>query len=225
MDLVDQIIPYKETIKTRVKDAEYKHKKQTGGRGQFAHVHLGLEPRNRGEGFEFADKIVGGVVPSRFVPAVEKGIRECLEEGVVAGYPIIDVKATLFDGAFHDVDSDEMSFKIASAHAFRNGFKDAKPVLLEPIYEVDIKVPEEFMGSVMGDVSGRRGQIMGNDADGHFQKVKAQIPLSELTKYATVLRSMTGGRGIFRKKFDHYAEVPRDIAEKLIAAHAERKSS
>jgi len=148
-----------------------------------------------------------------------------MDSGVIAGYPIIDVKATLFDGAFHDVDSDEMSFKIAGSHALRNGFKEAKPILLEPIYEVDIKVPEEFMGAVMGDISGRRGQILGMDADGHFQKIKAQIPLAELTKYATILRSMTGGRGIFRKKFDHYAEVPGDIAGKLVTAHEESKAN
>ncbi len=224
VDLVEAKIPYKETIRGTVKDAEYKHKKQTGGRGQYGHVHIKLEPLVRGRGFEFADEIVGGVVPGRFVPAVEKGVAEALLQGVIAGYPVVDMRVTLFDGSYHDVDSDELSFKIAGAMALRKGFKEGHPMMLEPIYEVDITIPEEYLGTIMGDISGRRGQILGMEADGHFQMVKANVPLAELQKYATILRSLTSGRGAFRKKFSHYAEVPHEVASKLMAIYEERKA-
>jgi elongation factor G len=216
VEMIEPKIPYKETIKGMVEDAEYKHKKQSGGRGQYGHVHLKLEPRQRGSGFEFEDAIVGGVVPGRFVPAVEKGIVEAMTDGVIAGYPVIDVKATLHYGSYHDVDSDEMSFKIASKMAFRKGFKEARPILLEPIYEVEVTVPEEHMGDVMGDLSSRRGKILGMDSDGSHQIIKALVPLKELYRYSTTLRSMTQGRGLHRQKFSHYDEVPHDVLAKIV---------
>ncbi|MFH0992208.1 MAG: elongation factor G [bacterium] len=223
VDLKEPRIPYKEAIKTTVAEIEYKHKKQTGGRGQFGHIYIKIEPLPRGTGFEFEDAIVGGVVPGRFVPAVEKGVIETMQKGVLAGYQVVDVKVTLFDGSYHTVDSDEHSFKIAGIMAFKKGFMEAKPILLEPINEVEVVVPEEYMGDVMGDISGRRGKIMGMEAEGPFQKIKAQIPMSELHKYSTVLRSMTQGRGIYRTKFSHYDELPREQTEKVIAATEKAK--
>ena len=219
VDLIEPRIPYREAIKGAVADVEFKHKKQSGGRGQYGHVHLKIEPRQRGLGFEFEDAIVGGVVPGRFVPAVEKGVVETMEHGVIAGYQVVDVKVTLFDGSYHDVDSDEMSFKIAASQAFKKGFKEAKPILLEPIYEVEVIVPEEYMGDVMGDLSSRRGKIAGMDTDGAHQIVKATVPLKELYRYSTTLRSMTQGRGIHRQKFSYYDEVPRDVTEKIVAEY------
>ena len=205
VDVVEPRIPYKETIKGVVADAEYKHKKQSGGRGQYGHVHLKIEPIQRGTGFEFEDAIVGGVVPGRFVPAVEKGIVEALTSGVIAGYQVVDVKATLHYGSYHDVDSDDMSFKIAGKMAFKKGFKEAKPILLEPLYEVEVMVPEEHMGDVMGDLSSRRGKILGMDSDNAHQIIKALVPLKELYSYSTTLRSMTQGRLPFHLHFSHRA--------------------
>jgi elongation factor G len=216
VDLVEPKIPYRETIKATVNDVEYKHKKQSGGRGQYGHVHFKLEPLPRGKGFEFVDAIVGGVVPGRFIPAVEKGIQETMNKGVISGNKVVDVKVTLFDGTYHSVDSDEMSFKIAASMCFRKGFLEAKPCLLEPIYEIEVKVPEEYMGDVMGDISGRRGKILGMDSDGSFQIIKAHVPLAELHKYSSQLRSLTQGRGIFKSRFDHYEEVPKEIEQKVI---------
>jgi elongation factor G len=223
VDLVEPKIPYREAIKGRANEIEYKHKKQTGGRGQFGHVWIKLEPLPRGTGFEFEDAIVGGVVPGRFVPAVEKGIVEAMQNGVIAGYRVVDVKVTLFDGSYHDVDSDEHSFKIAGRMAFKKGFREAKPILLEPIYEIEVTVPEEYMGDVMGDISSRRGKILGMDTDGSHQVIRALVPLKELYRYSTNLRSMTQGRGIHKQKFDHYEEVPREVAEKIIAEHEKEK--
>ncbi|HTK81570.1 MAG TPA: elongation factor G [Bacteroidota bacterium] len=224
VDMVEPKIPYRETIKGRANEIEYKHKKQTGGRGQYGHVWVKLEPLARGTGFVFDDAIVGGVVPGRFVPAVEKGIIEAMETGVIAGYKVVDVKVTLFDGSYHDVDSDEHSFKIAGRMAFKKGFKEAKPILLEPIYEVEVTVPEEYMGDVMGDISSRRGKILGMDSDGHsHQIVKALVPLKELHRYSTTLRSMTQGRGIHKQRFDHYEEMPREVTDKIVAEHAKTK--
>lgn len=223
VDLIEPRIPFRETIRGIAADAEYKHKKQSGGRGQYGHVHLKIEPRQRGTGFEFEDAIVGGVVPGRFVPAVEKGVVEAMEHGVVAGYHVVDVKVSLFDGSYHDVDSDEMSFKMAAIQAFKKGFKEAKPILLEPIYEVSVTVPEDHMGDVMGDLSSRRGKIAGMDSDGLHQIIKATVPLKELYRYSTTLRSMTQGRGIHRQRFSHYDEVPREVAEKIIAEFEKTK--
>lgn len=224
VDLVEPRIPYREAIKGKCPSAEYKHKKQSGGRGQYGHVFLKLEPLPRGGGFEFEDAIVGGVVPGRFVPAVEKGVHESMNKGVLAGYPIVDVKCTLFDGSYHDVDSDEMSFKIASSMCFKKAFLEAKPVLLEPIYDVEVIVPEEFMGDVMGDMSGRRGKIMGMEADGHFQKIKSQVPLSELYKYSSTLRSLTQGRGTHSRKFSHYEEVPKEVENHIVAEYQKSRA-
>jgi elongation factor G len=218
VDLIEPKVPYRETIKAVVKDAEYKHKKQTGGHGQFGHVHLRLEPLSRGQGFEFEDEIVGGVVPGKYIPAVEKGVVEILKEGVLAGYPVVDVRVVLHYGSYHNVDSSEMAFKIAASQAFRRGFMEAKPVLLEPIHNLEVKVPEDAMGDVMGDISGRRGKILGMETIGHNQVIRAQVPASELHKYATILRSMTGGRGVFKASMSHYEEVPREQAEKIVLA-------
>jgi len=223
VDVVEPKVPYRETIKGVVKDAEYKHKKQTGGHGQYGHVHLRLEPLPRGKGFEFLDEIVGGVVPRQYIPAVEKGILETLKDGVIAGYPVVDVRVALHYGSYHDVDSSEMAFKIAASMAFRKGFQEAKPVLLEPIYTIEVKVPEDAMGDVMGDISSRRGKISGMEAVGHHQVIRATVPLAELHKYATILRSKTGGRGVFSASMDHYEEVPRELAEKIIAAAEKNK--
>lgn len=216
VELVEPKIPYRETIKAVVNDVEYKHKKQSGGRGQYGHIHIKMEPLPRGKGFEFVDAIVGGVVPGRFIPAVEKGIIETMSKGVLAGSKVVDIRVTLFDGTYHTVDSDEMSFKIAASQGFKKGFLEAKPVLLEPIYEVEIKVPEEYMGDVMGDISSKRGKILGMDSDGHFQIIKALVPLAELYKYSSHLRSLTQGRGAHKLKFDHYEEMPKEIEQKVI---------
>ncbi len=223
VDMAEPKIPFRETIRGRANEIEYKHKKQTGGRGQFGHVWIKLEPLPRGGGFEFEDAIVGGVVPGRFVPAVEKGLVEAMESGVVAGYKVVDVKVTLFDGSYHDVDSDEHSFKIAGRMAFKKAFKEAKPILLEPIYEIEVIVPEDCMGDTMGDISSRRGKILGVDTDGSNQIIKALVPLKELFRYSTNLRSMTQGRGIHKQKFHHYEEVPREVVEKIIAEYEKHK--
>jgi elongation factor G len=216
VDLVEPKVPYRETIKGRVEDVEYKHKKQSGGRGQYGHVHFKMEPLPRGKGFEFVDAIVGGVVPGRFIPAVEKGIIDIMEKGVISGNKVVDVRVTLFDGTYHNVDSDEMSFKLAAAQCFRKGFQDAKPCLLEPIYDIEVTVPEEYMGDVMGDISSKRGKILGMDSDGRFQKIKAQLPLAELHKYSSTLRSLTQGRGTHKRKFAFYEEVPKEVEQKII---------
>ena len=223
IELVEPRIPYKETIRGVANEVEYKHKKQSGGRGQFGHVWIKMEPRQRGAGFEFEDAIVGGVVPGRFVPAVEKGVVDTMVRGVLAGYEVVDVKVTLFDGSYHSVDSDENSFRIAGSMAFRKAFMEAKPILLEPINEIEVTVPDEYMGDVMGDISGRRGKILGMESDGHFQIIKALVPLAEIPKYSTILRSMSQGRGLYKTKFDHYEEVPRDQVDKIIAAHEKEK--
>lgn len=223
VEVKDPKIPYRETIRSTAEHVEYKHKKQSGGRGQFGHVHIKVEPMERGQGFEFVDKIVGGVIPGRFIPAVEKGINEVLKNGVVVGCPVIDVKVTLFDGSFHNVDSDENSFKIAGSMAFRKGFMEAGPVIMEPIYNVEVVFPEEFMGAVSGDVSSRRGRILGMEAEGHLQKLKAQIPLSEMNGYSSTLRSLTQGRGTYKRKFAHYEDVPKDVEMKIIDQYKQEK--
>jgi elongation factor G len=224
VDMSEPKVPYRETIKAVVKDAEYKHKKQSGGHGQYGHVHLRIEPLKRGQGFEFLDEIVGGVVPGKFIPAVEKGVVESMKEGPLAGYPVVDIRVALHYGSYHDVDSSEMAFKIAGSQAFRKGFMDAKPILLEPIYNVEVKVPEDSMGEVMGDLSSRRGKISGMEGVGHSQLIRAQVPAAELHTYATVLRSKTGGRGTFKAGFSHYEEMPRESAEKVIASSDKNKN-
>lgn len=217
VDLSTPKVPYKETIKGQTK-VEGRHKKQTGGRGQYGHVFLELEPLASGEGFLFEDKIFGGVVPKQYVPAVEKGIREAMEEGVLAGYPVVDIGVRLVDGSYHTVDSSEMAFKIAAAMAFRRGVEQSQPVLLEPVMNVEITVPDAFMGDIMGDLNGRRGRIQGVDSAGELQKIRAQVPMAEMFRYSIDLRSMTQGRGFFTMAFSHYEEVPHQAAEQVIAA-------
>lgn len=221
VDIADPKIPYRETIRKK-SEAQGKYKKQSGGRGQYGDAHLRLEPKPRGEGFEFVDAITGGVIPGKFIPAVEKGAYEAAQDGVLAGYPVVDVRVTVFFGSYHTVDSSEMAFKIAASMGFKKAFMDASPVLLEPIYEIEVKVPEEYMGDIMGDISSRRGKILGMDADGRFQVIKAKVPLAELHKYSTVLRSMSQGQGIFHQKFSHYEEVPGEHAQKIIE-HAKKE--
>jgi elongation factor G len=216
-------IPYRETIRGTA-EGHHRHKKQTGGRGQFGEVHLRISPRARGEGFEFGNEVVGGNIPSNFIPAIEKGIIETLVEGPVAGYKVVDVAATVTDGKYHPVDSDEVSFKIAGSVAFKDAFLKAKPVLLEPIYSLTITIPEEYMGDVMGDLSSRRGRISGMDTSGHSQVIRAEVPLSELERYATTLRSMTQGKGIHAQKFERYEEVPGDQMAKVVEASKKQKS-
>ena len=216
VDLKSPKIPYKETIKGKAK-VEGKHKKQSGGRGQFGHVWIEFEPLTRGEQFEFVDKIFGGAVPRNYIPAVEKGLQEALEEGVLAGYPVVDIKATLLDGSYHSVDSSEMAFKIAASLAFKKAMQQAQPVLLEPIVDAEIIVQDNFMGDIMGDMNSRRGRIMGMEPmDGGLQKVKAQVPLAEMYRYSIDLRAMTQGRGTFTMEYSHYEEVPAHIQEQII---------
>jgi len=222
VNLVEPRIPYRETLRGNA-DVQHKYKKQSGGRGQYGHVYLKVDSQARGEGFEFVNAIVGGSIPGKFIPAVEKGIKEALVEGVIAGYPVADIKVTLYDGTFHSVDSSEMAFKIAGSMAFKKGFKEAKPVLLEPIYDIEVIVPEAYMGDVMGDISSRRGKIAGMEAEGPFQIIKAKVPLAELYKYSITLRSITSGRGMHRRKLSHYEEVPRDIADKIIKEASEKE--
>jgi elongation factor G len=210
-------VPYRETIRGRAQ-VEGRHKKQTGGRGQFGHVWLEIEP-NPGGGVVFAERIVGGVVPRNFFPGVEKGVRDVAEKGPIAGYPVIDFKATLYDGSFHNVDSDELSFRLAGALATRKGIQEAQPLLLEPIMDVEVRVPEAFMGDVNRDLNTRRGRVLGLDSDGTMQIVRATVPQSELFTYATELRSLTAGRGTFSARVDHYDEVPSFVAQKIIEAH------
>jgi len=223
VNVLEPKIPYRETIKGKVESVEYKHKKQSGGHGQYGHVFLKLEPLKRGIGFEFSDEIVGGVIPGKYIPSVEKGVREAMNKGPLAGNPVVDVRVTLHYGSYHDVDSSDIAFKIAAMQAFKKGFLDAKPILLEPIYEINVTIPEEYMGEVMGDISSRRGKIMGMDTNGKMQIIKAAVPLSDLHNYATKLRSITQGRGIFTRKFSHYEEVPKDQEAKIIAEAQKEK--
>ena len=217
--LSDPHVPYRETIRKTVK-AEGRHKKQSGGHGQFGHVCIEYEPLAEGGGFEFVDKIVGGAVPRNFIPAVEKGLRENLSRGVMAGFPIVDIRATLYDGSYHAVDSSEMAFKTAARLSLRKGCAEASPVLLEPIYKIEVTVPDDYMGDIIGDMNRRRGRILGmNPVEGGKQQVVAQVPLAEVFKYATDLRSMTQARGEFTMEFIKYEDVPANIAKKVIETY------
>ncbi len=218
--LSDPQIPYRETIKKKVK-AQGRHKKQSGGHGQFGDVHIEFEPMyDSAESFEFVDKIVGGAVPRNYIPAVEKGLRESLVRGVLAGFPMVNIRATLFDGSYHPVDSSEMAFKVAASLAYKKGCAEAGPVLLEPIYKLVVTIPDEYMGDIIGDINRRRGRILGmNPVSGGNQEVVAEVPLSEVFKYATDLRSMSQARGSFKMTFERYDELPGNLAEKVIAQY------
>ena len=216
-------VAFKETIRGKA-EVQGRYKKQTGGRGQFGDVWLRLEPMERGEGFEFVNAIVGGVVPGKFIPAVEKGVRETMRNGVYAGYELVDLKVTIYFGSFHAVDSSENSFKVAARLAMQKGVPEARPMLLEPVMKVAIRVPEAYMGDVMGDISSRRGQPQGMDSEGSIQVVHALVPQDEMYQYSTTLRAMTQGTGEFSMEFSHYAEVPGDVAKKLVEAYESSRS-
>lgn len=218
VELEQPAIPYRETI-TKKTEIQHRYKKQSGGRGQYGDVSIKIEPQPRGKGFEFVDAITGGVIPAKFIPSVEKGVHEALQQGALSGSPVVDVKVTLFYGSYHTVDSSDMAFKIAGSIAFKNGFMECGPVLLEPIYNLEILVPDAQTGDIMGDMSSRRGRIMGMEPAGKYQRVKGQAPLAELFKYSTALRSMTGGRGRHTQKFSHYDPVPKEITDKIVAAY------
>lgn len=216
VELVKPRIPYRETIKGKT-EQQYRHKKQSGGRGQYGEVYIRIEPNERGAGFLFADEITGGVIPGKYIPAVEKGIVEALDHGGLCGAPVVDVKVALYFGSYHDVDSSDMAFKIAGSMAFKEGYLKCKPVILEPIYNIEILVPEDFTGDVMGDLSSRRGKIAGMDPEGRSQRIRASVPQAELYQYSVDLRSMTQGQGFYTMDFSHYEEVPHDAAQKIIA--------
>lgn len=224
IDLELPKVPYKETIKG-VADVQGKHKKQSGGHGQYGDVVIKFEPRSDGEeDLEFVDKVVGGAVPRNFIPAVEKGLRECISHGVLAGCPVIGLRATLHDGSFHSVDSSEMAFKMAASIAYKKGLEQAKPILLEPIMQVEVVIPDEYMGDVMADINKKRGRVIGMEPEGEKQKVVAEVPMAEIRKYATELRSLTQGRGIFTKQFVRYEEVPESEVDKVINSINEAKN-
>jgi len=223
MVLKEPRIPYKETITAKA-DGHYRHKKQTGGRGQFAEVYLRLEPLERGGEFEFVDEIYGGSIPRQFVPAVEKGVRETMVQGVIAGYPAVDFRVAVYDGKHHDVDSSEAAFKIASARAFSQAFRDARPVLLEPIVNIEVTIPTKYMGDISGDLSGRRGRIQGMGTEGDQQIIQAQVPLAAVANYSTQLRSMTGGEGSYTMEFSHYEAVPANVQQEIVAKAGKAKA-
>jgi len=224
IELRTPLVPYKETI-TVSSEGHYRHKKQSGGHGQFGEVYCRLEPKPRGEGFEFADEIFGGSIPRNYVPAVEKGVMEALEKGAVAGYPVVDVKVVVYDGSYHAVDSSEMAFKIAGRGAFRDAMEKAKPGLLEPIMTVAVTVPDEFMGDITGDLNSKRGRIQGMEPQEGLQVIRAQVPMAEMFRYATELRSITGGRGSFEMTFSHYEEVPGNVVQKIAAEAKAREEA
>jgi len=215
-------VPYKETITVSAK-GEYKHKKQTGGHGQYGHVLLELEPLPRGSGTVFAEKIVGGAIPRNYIPAVEKGVVEAVQEGVLGGYPVVDIKATAYDGSFHPVDSSEICFKIAGAQALKKGMSQGQPILLEPIMSLRITVPDDYTGDIIGDLNTKRARVMGMNPEGGINVIEAQAPLAEVQRYSIDLRSMTQGRGTFTMEFSHYEETPAQVAQKIIAARQAEK--
>jgi elongation factor G len=215
-------VAYKETIKGKVR-LQGKYKKQSGGRGQYGDCWIEMEPLGRGEGFIFEDKIVGGVVPRQYIPAVEKGIIEAAKDGALAGYPVVDFKVALVDGSYHTVDSSEMAFKIAGSMAFKKGVLESKPTLLEPVMGLEITVPDDSMGDVIGDLNARRGRVLGMETKGKNQVIRANVPFAEVLRYAPDLRSMTAGRGMFTMKFSHYEEVPAQLLEKIVAASKEEQ--
>ena len=209
-------VPYKETVAISTK-AEYKHKKQTGGHGQYGHVYLEMGPKPRGEGYEFSNRIVGGVVPKNYIPSVEKGVVEGLQEGVLAGYPVVDIKVTLYDGSYHTVDSSDIAFKIAGSHAVRKGLSQAQPVLLEPVMDMKITVPEGYTGDIISDLNGKRAKVLGMNPQGGLNVIEAKAPLAEVQRYAIDLRAMTQGRGSFQMEMSNYEEVPAHVTQRIVA--------
>ena len=214
-------VAYRETIRKVCEEVEGKFVKQSGGRGQYGHVVLKLEPQEPGKGYQFVDAIKGGVVPREYIPAVDKGIQETLPAGVLAGYPVVDVKVTLFFGSYHDVDSNENAFKMAASIGFKDGMRKANPVLLEPMMAVEVETPEDYAGTVMGDLSSRRGMVQGmDDIPGGGKVIKAEVPLAEMFGYSTSLRSATQGRATYTMEFKHYSEAPKNVADAVISARA-----
>ncbi len=224
VELKEPKVPYKETIKGSTK-VQGKYKKQSGGKGQYGDTWIELQPLPRGTGFEFVDKVVGGAIPRQYIPAVEKGIVEAMNQGILAGYPVVDFRAILYDGSYHDVDSSEMAFKIAASMGFKKGLEQCQPTMLEPIMKIEVIVPDEYMGDIMGDLNSRRGKIIGVESKGHNQVVKAAVPMAEMLKYAPDLKSMTGGRGTFTMEFSHYEEVPAHLAQKVIEQAKKEKEA
>jgi len=218
-------VPYRETIKGRTR-VQGKYKKQSGGRGQFGDVWIEIEPLPRGDGYAFLDKIVGGVVPRQYIPAVDKGIQDAAQHGVLAGYPVVDFQVKLVDGSHHSVDSSEMAFKVAGSMAFKKAMEEAKPTLLEPVMLMEISVPDDCMGEVIGDMNSRRGKVLGVEPKAGSQLIKVQVPMSEVLRYAPDLRSMTSDRGLFTMEFSHYEDVPPHMSAKIVAEQqAERQNS
>ena len=208
-------VSYKETL-TKPADVDHKYSKQSGGRGQYGHVKIKVYPREAGEGFEFKNSIVGGAIPKEYIPKIEEGIKEAMNNGPIAGYQVVDVGVELYDGSYHEVDSSEMAFKIAASMAFREASRKAVPVLLEPVMKVEVTAPDEYMGDIIGDVSSRRGRIEGSDMNNGAVTVKAMVPLSEMFGYATDLRSKTQGRGVYVMQFDHFEKLPDNLLEKKL---------
>ena len=217
-DIAPPKVPYRETIRRGARDIQERHKKQSGGKGQFGEVKINIAPLERGQGFEFVDSIKGGVIPSNYIPAVEKGIQQRMERGIIAGYPLVDIQIDLHDGKYHPVDSSDMAFQIAGSMAFATAVQDSDPCLLEPIMNVSITVPDQFMGNIIGDLNGRRGQVMGVEQIGKRQQINALVPLAEMLRYSIDLKSMTSARGTFTMEFANYEIVPDDVAQKVIAA-------
>ncbi|MCB1321814.1 MAG: elongation factor G, partial [Leptospiraceae bacterium] len=212
-------VAYRETIRQTV-ESEGKYIKQTGGRGQYGHCFIKVGPSEPGKGYEFVNSIVGGVIPREYIPAIDKGCQECMQNGVIAGYPVVDVRVEVYDGSYHDVDSSEMAFKVAASMAFKDGCKKAKPVLLEPVMDVEVVTPEDYMGDVVGDLNRRRGRIGSMEQRGNARVVRAEVPLAEMFGYATDLRSFTQGRAAYTMQFKHYEEVPNSIANELVSKAA-----
>ena len=217
-------VPYRETITQRA-EGKARHKKQSGGRGQFGDCAIRIAPKPRGSGYEFVDSIKGGAIPNKFIPAVDEGIRDAARDGVLAGYPVVDFQVELFDGSHHSVDSSEQAFKIAGSKAFKKVAQDARPVLLEPVMDVEVKTPEDYMGDVIGDLNGRRGRVLGIDTDGHWQIVRAHVPQAELYKYSAALRSITHGAGAHSRSFHAYEQVPHDVAQQIVDQREERREA
>jgi elongation factor G len=217
-------VPYKETIKLSAR-GEHKHKKQSGGHGQYGHACLKVEPLPRGSGFEFADQVVGGTIPRNFIPAVEKGVQEAIHEGVLARYPLVDLKAIVYDGSYHPVDSSEICFKIAGSMALKKCVEAAQPILLEPIMELTITVPDEYTGDILSDLNTKRGQVLGMNPGGGKNIIQAKAPLAEVLRYSIDLKSMTQGRASFTMKFDHYEEVPAHITQRIIQERQAEKEA